>query len=131
AVAPFDDPDGLLRGDQEGQAGERRADERGLHVDFTGLATELRDRERVRDGLLAGVGLARAARGEAHSGPAARLEDAERGEPERKDEQEAPAAVCARERQRSEEHTSELQSLAYLVCRLLLEKKKKQQKENS
>src|SRR2546423_2569859 len=27
-------------------------------------------------------------------------------------------------RRRSEEHTSELQSLAYLVCRLLLEKKK-------
>src|SRR2546425_8625691 len=27
---------------------------------------------------------------------------------------------------RSEEHTSELQSLAYLVCRLLLEKKKKE-----
>src|SRR6266404_6703064 len=31
------------------------------------------------------------------------------------------------DRRRSEEHTSELQSLAYLVCRLLLEKKKKQQ----
>src|SRR5205823_14402819 len=30
-------------------------------------------------------------------------------------------------RKRSEEHTSELQSLAYLVCRLLLEKKKKKQ----
>src|SRR6266404_2980436 len=29
---------------------------------------------------------------------------------------------------RSEEHTSELQSLAYLVCRLLLEKKKQQEK---
>src|SRR2546425_7254931 len=29
---------------------------------------------------------------------------------------------------RSEEHTSELQSLAYLVCRLLLEKKKQQHK---
>src|SRR2546425_6256380 len=29
-----------------------------------------------------------------------------------------------RKRPRSEEHTSELQSLAYLVCRLLLEKKK-------
>src|SRR2546423_14774194 len=29
-----------------------------------------------------------------------------------------------RARRRSEEHTSELQSLAYLVCRLLLEKKK-------
>src|SRR2546425_6368457 len=34
--------------------------------------------------------------------------------------------VVARVRVRSEEHTSELQSLAYLVCRLLLEKKKKQ-----
>src|SRR5687767_15694196 len=33
--------------------------------------------------------------------------------------------------QRSEEHTSELQSLAYLVCRLLLEKKKKQQEFKS
>src|SRR6478609_11202422 len=31
----------------------------------------------------------------------------------------------ARRTPRSEEHTSELQSLAYLVCRLLLEKKKK------
>src|SRR5687767_15533201 len=30
-------------------------------------------------------------------------------------------------RLRSEEHTSELQSLAYLVCRLLLEKKKGEQ----
>src|SRR2546425_8460112 len=52
-----------------------------------------------------------------------------------------PADVIAREKEiyreqvaqekkpdhvkRSEEHTSELQSLAYLVCRLLLEKKKK------
>src|SRR5687767_15452386 len=36
--------------------------------------------------------------------------------------------VCEADRTligRSEEHTSELQSLAYLVCRLLLEKKKK------
>src|SRR2546425_8628663 len=32
---------------------------------------------------------------------------------------------------RSEEHTSELQSLAYLVCRLLLEKKKKKKDEFS
>src|SRR2546425_4781348 len=32
---------------------------------------------------------------------------------------------------RSEEHTSELQSLAYLVCRLLLEKKKKKQRQDS
>src|SRR5687767_8561754 len=33
--------------------------------------------------------------------------------------------VLVHPRIRSEEHTSELQSLAYLVCRLLLEKKKK------
>src|SRR5687767_15510100 len=32
---------------------------------------------------------------------------------------------------RSEEHTSELQSLAYLVCRLLLEKKKKRQQDTT
>src|SRR5438045_9549889 len=31
--------------------------------------------------------------------------------------------------QRSEEHTSELQSLRHLVCRLLLEKKKKRKKK--
>src|SRR2546425_3487119 len=34
-----------------------------------------------------------------------------------------PMLICFTNR--SEEHTSELQSLAYLVCRLLLEKKKK------
>src|SRR2546429_6513290 len=37
----------------------------------------------------------------------------------------ANAAPCHRERSRSEEHTSELQSRLHLVCRLLLEKKKK------
>src|SRR5687767_15706537 len=35
----------------------------------------------------------------------------------------APAVHVADAVTRSEEHTSELQSLAYLVCRLLLEKK--------
>src|SRR5437763_12294192 len=34
-------------------------------------------------------------------------------------------------RSRSEEHTSELQSPMYLVCRLLLEKKKKRKRLNS
>src|SRR3712207_8288287 len=33
--------------------------------------------------------------------------------------------VCAQDLNRSEEHTSELQSRQYLVCRLLLEKKTK------
>src|SRR5688572_32502363 len=42
------------------------------------------------------------------------------------------ARVPARLSQRSEEHTSELQSQSNLVCRLLLEKKKKKkQKANS
>src|SRR2546422_5313115 len=35
-----------------------------------------------------------------------------------------------RERTRSEEHTSELQSRLHLVCRLLLEKKKKQESQH-
>src|SRR5262249_60664956 len=38
---------------------------------------------------------------------------------------EPPRAALRPRRQRSEEHTSELQSLTNLVCRLLLEKKKK------
>src|SRR3712207_8861660 len=37
--------------------------------------------------------------------------------------------VVRRLRERSEEHTSELQSRQYLVCRLLLEKKKKHSRE--
>src|SRR2546423_2524352 len=41
------------------------------------------------------------------------------------------AAVERGRRERSEEHTSELQSLAYLVCRLLLEKKKHRSEENT
>src|SRR5258707_11588555 len=39
-------------------------------------------------------------------------------------------ALEPRERSRSEEHTSELQSRQYLVCRLLLEKKKKRINED-
>src|SRR3712207_7504542 len=41
------------------------------------------------------------------------------------DEPERPRAPLAERPLRSEEHTSELQSRQYLVCRLLLEKKKK------
>src|SRR2546425_10907025 len=40
-------------------------------------------------------------------------------------EQHKHRRLSKRRDSRSEEHTSELQSLAYLVCRLLLEKKKK------
>src|SRR5687767_15485106 len=42
-----------------------------------------------------------------------------------KPSQAAEARKRCRGWRRSEEHTSELQSLAYLVCRLLLEKKKR------
>src|SRR3712207_7933719 len=35
-----------------------------------------------------------------------------------------PRQCCSGDEERSEEHTSELQSRQYLVCRLLLEKKK-------
>src|SRR5947199_3891635 len=42
----------------------------------------------------------------------------------------ALATVLAMRIFRSEEHTSELQSLRHLVCRLLLEKKKKNHKSN-
>src|SRR5687767_15708461 len=44
--------------------------------------------------------------------------------PPRRSRLAAPRARGRGPRGRSEEHTSELQSLAYLVCRLLLEKKK-------
>src|SRR3712207_8613825 len=37
---------------------------------------------------------------------------------------EIPASIVYQDELRSEEHTSELQSRQYLVCRLLLEKKK-------
>src|SRR5258706_2845815 len=42
----------------------------------------------------------------------------------------ASPAACRRSRNRSEEHTSELQSLTNLVCRLLLEKKKRAQRRS-
>src|SRR5258705_1830435 len=47
---------------------------------------------------------------------------------ERDQRREVPARGIAHER--SEEHTSELQSLRHLVCRLLLEKKKKRRSEH-
>src|SRR2546423_1652698 len=58
-----------------------------------------------------------AARGHRRQGAGRRAEKIPRaGRPARR--------LCPHYHSRSEEHTSELQSLAYLVCRLLLEKKK-------
>src|SRR2546429_2480408 len=52
---------------------------------------------------------------------------------ERLPEVHAPEGLprAARQRNRSEEHTSELQSRLHLVCRLLLEKKKKTNKKET
>src|SRR3989441_6223421 len=41
------------------------------------------------------------------------------------------ATILPRRDSRSEEHTSELQSLAYFVCRLLLEKKKRRARRDT
>src|SRR2546422_8112724 len=61
------------------------------------------------------------------------LEHAERAGPHlavrRRRGPEGPGAFTARAH-RSEEHTSELQSRLHLVCRLLLEKKKKKNNSN-
>src|SRR5205823_8977522 len=59
-----------------------------------------------------------------HIGQAARLQPG-RGVPMDAGDHRRAFAPEPRMVRRSEEHTSELQSLAYLVCRLLLEKKKK------
>src|SRR5687767_15639054 len=58
------------------------------------------------------------------SGPARQPEAADRRGRHAAPEDAAVGAGRRAVRGRSEEHTSELQSLAYLVCRLLLEKKK-------
>src|SRR5690625_5551631 len=42
------------------------------------------------------------------------------------DDEKAPVVKSGSDKPRSEEHTSELQSRGHLVCRLLLEKKKKE-----
>src|SRR3712207_7243348 len=61
--------------------------------------------------------------------PQARVEE---GQQERHGTRRVIAGVRIRRgaRNRSEEHTSELQSRQYLVCRLLLEKKKKKKNNN-
>src|SRR5437899_12256073 len=52
------------------------------------------------------------------------------GSPDGQDNQRSAVNPCRRNtpQNRSEEHTSELQSLRHLVCRLLLEKKKNNKK---
>src|SRR5437016_7539491 len=53
------------------------------------------------------------------------------GTPAALDTDEPARLAAAVDQMRSEEHTSELQSLTNLVCRLLLEKKKKKTKQDS
>src|SRR6266404_7378365 len=84
-----------------------------------GVVTSARGDER-RDGPLAGEARGQRARGLAR-GELADLHAIHRAVGVGRDD----TRVVAAGGERSEEHTSELQSLAYLVCRLLLEKKKK------
>src|SRR5687767_15915052 len=72
-----------------------------------------------------GVGRSRAARGRGRRGSWSRPRGRRRVPPTAGARLSPARPRCRYEaRCRSEEHTSELQSLAYLVCRLLLEKKK-------
>src|SRR2546425_9695855 len=73
-------------------------------------------------------GARRAERGDEHLDPVAPVSQLPGHRTAQAQRQLVHAALQIPERpRRSEEHTSELQSLAYLVCRLLLEKKKKLQ----
>src|SRR2546422_6833815 len=78
-----------------------------------------------RSGLV-GCRRARQAQGRCKAGGAGRI-CPDRGEPDRcgRRPRDQRLQHCADHRGRSEEHTSELQSRLHLVCRLLLEKKKK------
>src|SRR5437763_10117815 len=57
--------------------------------------------------------------------PRQRIDDRRRDEQQRAGEEQRLRVRPVKPERRSEEHTSELQSPMYLVCRLLLEKKKK------
>src|SRR3712207_8809369 len=69
----------------------------------------------------------RSRRPAAQAARARRLQERPGGRPGDRDRQ----PVRSRPDPRSEEHTSELQSRQYLVCRLLLEKKKKVKQNNT
>src|SRR5687767_15319590 len=85
---------------------------RDLHSFPTRRSSDLANRGRL-DGSAGGEGPSRSGRHADRPGANRRSGDGTAGE--------GPDSSRAA---RSEEHTSELQSLAYLVCRLLLEKKK-------
>src|SRR2546425_11705088 len=72
----------------------------------------------------------RAVAGRERGGHPARRRLRERGAGRRGEHALGDARTDDLPHERSEEHTSELQSLAYLVCRLLLEKKKKKKNNN-
>src|SRR5258707_7953055 len=89
-----------------------------------GHPAESQQRVRSRDGRRAGR-LHAATRSRLPAGLRGRDLKATSRRDARADPDETGAAGPLRLRVRSEEHTSELQSRQYLVCRLLLEKKKK------
>src|SRR5437016_12911436 len=95
------------------------------------LRANFRSETSARDGRLQpGTGAAIAAGDDRRDGTQ-RVQKSHHRERSRRQQQPAPLlrAVAARDVARSEEHTSELQSLTNLVCRLLLEKKKNKKKK--
>src|SRR2546422_7354314 len=80
-----------------------------------------------RSGQVGGAGLPHLAGGRRGRGG---VPDLHQDAPPRRQRRGELAPGNGRPVQRSEEHTSELQSRLHLVCRLLLEKKKKKQRKN-
>src|SRR2546425_6076488 len=110
------------RREQRGLAAEAPVDADRAH------ARCIREPERAHDQAVDADDAEQGATPDVTEGVEALLEESRRRE--RSAAREALHDLLVEQRvHRSEEHTSELQSLAYLVCRLLLEKKKKKRKE--
>jgi len=90
-------------GQEQREGGQHGGGQHRLHEDAAGLSTELTREPRIGDRLDATLGLARPARGEAHSRLAARLEDSQGADGEWDEDQQARALRRAAEQQRGGE----------------------------
>ena len=90
-------------GQEQREGGEHGGGEHRLHDDAAGLPAELTREPRVGHRLDAMLGLARPARGKAHSGLATRLEDSKGAEREGDEDEQAGALGRAADDQRGRE----------------------------
>ena len=90
-------------GQEQREGGQHGGGEHGLRDDAARLTAQLSGEPGVRDRLDAMVGFARPARGQTHSGLATGLQDAEGGDGERDEDQQASALGGAAEHQRGRE----------------------------